>query len=204
MKSKGIIVAVVLVAAIFMTVLFLLKLSHNTAEISEVPQKAGDIVKTEGELEEEGVIANMELTSNVFENNGAIPSIYTCDGENMNPPLEVSNVPAGAKSLALVVDDPDALSGDWVHWLVWNIDPNTKEIAEGRVPDSSVQGTNDFGKNNYGGPCPPSGTHRYQFKLYALDEKLNLESGSRKKELEEVMGGHILEESILVGLYKRG
>lgn len=143
------------------------------------------------------------LKSPAFENDKNIPSKYTCDGEDINPPLEWDNIPEGAKSLVLIVDDPDAPSGNWDHWLVWNIDPSVKSIQEGEVPEGAVLGMNDFNKTEWGGPCPPSGVHRYQFKLYALDTILNIPSGSRKSELEEAMKGHILDQSVLVGLYSR-
>lgn len=145
----------------------------------------------------------MKISSNAFQNNQAIPSKYTCDGENVNPPLQIAEVPAGAKSLALVVDDPDAPVGDWVHWLVWNIEPTTTQIAENSVPAGAVQGKTDFGENQYGGPCPPSGTHRYHFKVYALDTRLDLPAETRKSGLEAVMRGHILDQGMLVGNYSR-
>jgi len=145
----------------------------------------------------------MKLTSPVFENNGNIPARYTCDGENINPPLEISQVPEGAKSLVLIINDPDAPAGDWVHWTVWNISPAAKSISESSVPTGAIQGTTDFGKSGYGGPCPPSGVHHYQFKLYALDEVLNLNLSAKREDVEKVMEGHILEQVLLVGLYKR-
>jgi len=145
----------------------------------------------------------MKITSPAFENNQMIPQKYTCDGENINPPLQINDIPAGTQSLVLIVDDPDAPSGDWVHWLVWNINPATKLIAENESPQGAIQGTNDFNKQNYGGPCPPSGIHHYQFKIYALDTVLNLPSSSRKKDLEKAMENHILDKEILIGLYQR-
>ena len=145
----------------------------------------------------------MKLSSPVFENNGIIPPKFTCDGEGVNPPLEISDVPAGAKSLALIVDDPDAPAGDWVHWTVWNIKPDTKLVDENSVPPEAIEGITDFGKPGYGGPCPPSGTHRYQFKLYALDISLDLDSGAKKADVEKAMEGHILDQTDLVGLYQR-
>lgn len=148
--------------------------------------------------------SNMELTSPEFNNFDKIPSKYTCDGEDISPPLSFDKIPEGTKSLALILDDPDAVAGDWVHWLLWNIDPNQKTINENSVPQNTVQGTTSFGKPGYGGPCPPSGTHRYQFKLYALDTNLNLESQANKKDLENAMEGHILDQTTLVGLYQRG
>ena len=145
----------------------------------------------------------MKLESSVFENNGNIPSKYTCDGENVNPPLEISEVPENTKSLVLIVDDPDAPMGTWVHWTVWNISPKTTEISENSVPEGAVEGITDFGKPGYGGPCPPSGTHRYFFKLYALDTTLDLGSSAKAKDIEKAMEGHILDKAELVGLYSR-
>ncbi len=144
----------------------------------------------------------MKITSSAFENNGNIPSKYTCDGANVNPPLNISEVPEGAKSLALIVDDPDAPSGDWVHWIIWNISVSTQEISEGSIPNGIV-GTTSFGTTGYGGPCPPSGIHRYYFKLYALDEELNLKPDSNKEMLGSAMKEHVLEEAELMGKYSR-
>ena len=148
-------------------------------------------------------MGEMTISSPAFEHNDSIPAKYTCDGEDVNPPLRVKNVPAGARSLALVVDDPDAPRGMWVHWVVWNIDPRTEEIPEDTVPKGSVQGINDFEKRDYGGPCPPSGTHRYFFKLYALDTLLNFSSDAGKAGLEKAMQGHAITQAEIVGLYKR-
>ena len=146
---------------------------------------------------------SMKITSSAFENKQTIPPKYTCDGENISPPLETIDTPKETKSLVLIVDDPDAPSGDWVHWLVWNINPETKLITENESPKEAIQGTNDFGKQNYGGPCPPADTHRYQFKTYALDTILNLPSFSRKKDLEKAMENHLLGKTLLIGLYQR-
>ena len=148
-------------------------------------------------------MSELKITSAAFVTNGYIPARFTCDGTDINPPLEIAQVPAEAKSLALIVDDPDAPIGMWVHWVVWNIDPDTREIAEDNVPRNAAQGKNDWKRNGYGGPCPPSGVHRYFFKLYALDTKLNLGAGTTKKELEKAMQGHILAKAELIGLYKR-
>lgn len=145
----------------------------------------------------------LQLASQAFAHNGMIPPEHTCDGTDRNPPLTIRNVPAKSRSLALIVDDPDAPSGTWVHWVVWNIGPGTTEIPANSVPGGALQGTNDFGKQSYGGPCPPSGTHRYFFKLYALDIPLSLKSGATKAQLEEAMKGHILEKTELLGLYRR-
>ncbi|MHB8109007.1 MAG: YbhB/YbcL family Raf kinase inhibitor-like protein [Syntrophorhabdaceae bacterium] len=155
-------------------------------------------------ISKEGAKMNQfSLESSAFKNNGTIPNLYTCDGKDINPPLTIRNVPAGAKSLVLIVDDPDAPAGIWVHWVVWNIDPSIKEIPENSVPAGAMQGRNDFKKTNYGGPCPPSGTHRYFFKAYALDTTLNLKNNSTKQDVESAMKGHTLAESQVIGLYKR-
>jgi len=143
------------------------------------------------------------LTSSVFENNGSIPAKFTCDGWDVNPPLAIRGVPAGTKSLALIVDDPDAPRGMWVHWVVWNIDPKITEIREDSVPGGAVQGMNDFRKRDYGGPCPPSGTHRYFFKLYALDTLLDPGPKAEKADLEKAMQGHIISQTQIIGTYKR-
>lgn len=146
----------------------------------------------------------MRITSPSFENNAAIPARYTCDGENIHPPLTVSGVPANAKSLMLIVDDPDAPRGVWVHWTVWNIDPTTREITERSVPAGAVEGKTSFGKSGYGGPCPPSGTHRYFFKLFALDATLDLPPETDAAGLERAMEGHILDRAELMARYRRG
>lgn len=143
----------------------------------------------------------MKLTSPVFKNNQMIPSIYTCQGKNVSPPLQISETPNNTKSLALIVDDPDAPMGTWVHWIVWDISPQKVGISEGETPGK--QGKNDFGDLNYGGPCPPSGTHRYFFKLYALDSVPKLPEGSTKDDLLKGMEGHIIEKIELIGLYKK-
>jgi Raf kinase inhibitor-like YbhB/YbcL family protein len=145
----------------------------------------------------------MKIESPAFENNQSILSKYTCDGENISPPLKINDVPEGTKSLVLIVDDPDAPVGTWVHWTVWNINPQTKEIPEGVEPEGAVEGLTDFGSPGYGGPCPPSGKHRYFFKLYALDILLSLDSSAETKDIEEAMEGHILDKAELIGLYSR-
>ncbi len=166
-------------------------------------------------------IMSLKLSSPAFENNGKIPSKFTCDGQDIIPPLQISGVPKNAKSVVLIVDDPDAPNGRWIHWTVWNIAPQASKLGEGSfsqfgLPPYSVQGRNDFQQNNYGGPCPPSGTHRYFFKLYALDiEDLNLPvewpanvdapgmSTAKVGDLEKAMQTHILEKAELVGKYER-
>lgn len=145
----------------------------------------------------------LRISSPLFADRGAIPPRYTCDGTDDNPPLSIENVPAAAKSLALVVDDPDAPGKTWVHWVVWKIAPNTREIREGTLPKGAVQGTNDFGKRRYGGPCPPSGRHRYFFRLYALDDAVDPGQGATKARLEAAMKGHVVGKAELVGVYRR-
>ncbi len=142
----------------------------------------------------------MKLTSPEFKNNEHIPKRFTCQGDDINPELTIEGIPEGAKSLALIMDDPDAPMGTWVHWVVYNI-PIASKIEEDSIPGEQL--INDFGRKDYGGPCPPSGTHRYFFKIYALDEELDLEVGVKKEALEKAIEGHILEKAELKGLYKK-
>lgn len=151
----------------------------------------------------EKTMSQLILSSPEFENDAPMPAKFTCDGEDVSPLLKIAGVPEDAKSLVLIVDDPDAPLGDWVHWLIWNIDPSTREISENLAPAGALQGTTDFGTNKWGGPCPPSGEHRYQFKLYALDIMLELDSSATKKAIESAMQGHILDQTVLVGRYSR-
>ena len=144
----------------------------------------------------------LHLTSSAFEHNGQIPKKYTCDGADINPPLAASGIPDGTKSLVLIVDDPDAPMGTWDHWIVFNIKP-VAEVKENSVPEGGVQGINDFKKQDWGGPCPPSGSHRYFFKLYALDTMLDLDGSATKEQVEAAMAGHKLEETELIGIYQR-
>ena len=147
--------------------------------------------------------ASMKLTSPAFENYQKIPVVYTCDGQKLHPPLAISGVPSAAKSLALVVDDPDAPNGTFTHWVIWNIHADTTVIAEGTVPPESQEGINSAGTVGYTPPCPPSGQHRYFFTLYALDAKLGLDGKATKADIEKVFAGHVMEESLLVGVYSR-
>jgi len=152
---------------------------------------------------EKQAMGELRISSHGFGNNGFIPRQYTCDGVGMSPPFTIENVPQDARSLALIVDDPDAPAGTWVHWVVWNIDPGTREIGENALPEGAEQGKNSWHRNSYGGPCPPSGSHRYFFKLYALNTSLALGADTTKAELENAMRGHIVAQSELIGLYKR-
>lgn len=145
----------------------------------------------------------MRITSPAFDNNASLPSRYTCDGEDINPPLGLVDVPAEAQSLALIVDDPDAPAGTWVHWTVWNIPPDVRSLGENSVPSGAGEGMTSFGRTGWGGPCPPSGIHRYFFKLFALDTVLNLTSSVDITTLEKAMEGHILARAELIGWYKR-
>jgi len=144
----------------------------------------------------------MHIDSPAFEHHHSIPSKYTCEGENVSPPLVFGDIPPGSKSLALVVDDPDAPTGTFDHWIIWNLPVDTLVLAEGAKVIK--MGKNHFGKIGYRGPCPPPGKpHRYFFKLYALDTLINLPEGSSKGQLEDAMEGHILGRAELVGTYKR-
>ena len=143
----------------------------------------------------------LSVTSPAFENNKPIPVKYTCDGANINPPLTIEDVPEETKALVLIVDDPDAPMGTFNHWVVWNIPPTTRKIEENTVP--GTEGISTSRKHAYGGPCPPYGTHRYFFKVYALDTQLDLKSNSSKRDVEKAMKGHILAEGELMGLYSR-
>lgn len=146
----------------------------------------------------------MTITSSIFQSNEYLNERYTCDGLDRNPPLRFGEVPQDAKSLVLIVDDPDAPTGSFTHWLVWNIDPKVESIKEGTVPEGGVEGRNSSGKIGYMGPCPPTGhAHHYQFKLFALDTTLDLSEGAQQSEVESRMQKHILESAELVGLYAR-
>jgi len=149
-----------------------------------------------------------ELKSSAFSNGSAVPSKYTCDGQDVSPPLSWSGAPSGTKSYALISDDPDAPMGAWVHWVVWNIPASAATLNEAldkksSLADGTKQGITDFKRAGYGGPCPPSGTHRYMFKLYALDTVLDLEQSSTKSKLEAAMKGHVLGQATLMGTYSR-
>jgi Raf kinase inhibitor-like YbhB/YbcL family protein len=153
----------------------------------------------------------MQITSATFSNNGTIPRQYTCDGKDMSPPLAWSGVPANARSLALIVDDPDAPDPKapkmtWVHWVLYNLPPSATGLGEAvkQLPAGTLEGTNDWGRSGYGGPCPPIGRHRYFHKLYALDAVLPDLKRPRKAELERAMKGHVLAEAVLIGTYQRG
>ncbi len=149
-------------------------------------------------------MGTLTVTSTAFKEGEMIPRKYTCDDRDLSPQIGWSGVPAGAKTIALICDDPDAPAGTWVHWVVFNIPATVKELAEGAsMPAGAKQGINDFRKLPYGGPCPPGGTHRYFFKIYALDTVLALKEGATKGELLRAMEGHVLAQGQLMGKYKR-
>lgn len=150
----------------------------------------------------------LEIKSSAFDSEKTIPQRFTCDGQNVSPPLSWSGAPANTKCFALISDDPDAPAGTWVHWVAWNIPAASKGLNEGvapaaKLPDGTVQGITDFRKPGFGGPCPPSGTHRYYFKLYALDATLTIDAKGDKAALTAAMKGHILAEATLMGTYSR-
>lgn len=150
----------------------------------------------------------MKLTSSAFVEGGMIPRKYTCDGEDISPPLAWSDMPAGTQSLALICDDPDAPVGVWVHWVVFNLPPTLASLTEGiraekQLPGGGLQGTNSWKRIGYGGPCPPGGTHRYYFKLYALDTVLSLGNQATARDVMAAIKGHVLAEAQTMGRYKR-
>jgi len=149
-----------------------------------------------------------ELTSTAFAPGEPIPTKYSCDGEDISPPLQWSDPPQGTQSFALIADDPDAPVGTWVHWVLYNLPAETRALPEAvppdaDLPDGSRHGQNSGGRLGYGGPCPPSGTHRYFFKLYALGTVLDLDAGASKKQVLQAMEGHILAQTELMGVYSR-
>ena len=144
--------------------------------------------------------ARIKITCSAFQEGGNVPSKFTCEGSDTSPPLQITGIPSQAKSLVLIADDPDAPSGLFTHWLIWNIPPQTTSISEGNAP-RGVHGTNDFGKSGYKGPCPPSGTHMYSFKVFALDRELDLRGGAKRSQLDAAMKGHVIAQGELVGRY---
>jgi Raf kinase inhibitor-like YbhB/YbcL family protein len=153
--------------------------------------------------------SGLQLTSAAFQHGGEIPRKYTCDGSDVSPQLRWANAASGTKAFGLIVDDPDAPGGTWVHWVIYDLPGDTKELAEGiakteTLPNGAKNGINDFRKIGYGGPCPPAGpAHRYYFKLYALDAPTNLKPRATKQQLLDAMKGHVLDEGELMGRYKR-
>lgn len=152
--------------------------------------------------------AGMKLSSTAFAEGQPIPRAYTCDGINISPPLEWAGTPKSAKTITIIADDPDAPAGTWVHWVIYNLPADTIGMVENLpstedVKGGGLQGKNDFEKIGYGGPCPPSGTHRYFFRIYALDNELPLKAGATKAEVEKASAGHILAQAQLMGTYRK-
>jgi hypothetical protein len=180
-----------------LSLLFLLACTNQQQPIAQAPVNKSQEMKTD-----------LKLTSTAFKEGESIPRQYTCDGVNISPPLEWNGGPKTAKTIAIIADDPDAPAGTWVHWVLYNLPADNIGVVE-NVPATEnlkaggFQGTNDFGKIGYGGPCPPSGTHRYFFKIYVLDSELALKAGATKDELLKAMEGHVLAQSQLMGTYKR-
>lgn len=145
----------------------------------------------------------MKITSSAFGNNEFIPQRFTCDGENLNPKIIIEDIPKESESLALIMEDPDAPAGSWTHWVLWNIPPEIDIIDEGIIPEEATEGVNSSGSQNYQGPCPPTGTHRYVFRIYALRERLELSADSEKDDLIIAMEGLIIETAEIIGLYSR-
>jgi Raf kinase inhibitor-like YbhB/YbcL family protein len=159
--------------------------------------------------EAQGAMMALDVRSSAFEEGGAIPAHYTCEGLDISPPLSWSSVPNGTRSLALIVDDPDAPRGAFVHWVIYNLPPDTRRLPEDvpnqrTLPSGALQGMNGAGSIGYTGPCPPNGTHRYFFKVYALDTDLDLGGGATKEDVVRAMEGHVLAEGRLLGTYQRG
>jgi Raf kinase inhibitor-like YbhB/YbcL family protein len=170
-------------------------------------QTKKDIIPLNKQIKQDTAM-EIKVKSNAFEQGGMIPKKYTCDGEDISPQLSWSDIPSNTKSIALINDDPDAPAGTWVHWVIYNIPGGEKGLPEAvpvkkNLDNGAVQGKNDFGNIGYGGPCPPGGTHRYYFKLYALDTALSLQGDVTKGQLLEAMKGHILAEGQLMGKYSR-
>ncbi len=180
--SLRVIIGVILVLGAFLTLIY----------IRRTPPSVENIPKT-----------IMRITSPDFQNGNPIPAIYTCVGKNINPELRFSDLPPGTQSLALIMDDPDAPSGTFLHWTLWDIPPETSRIGENSRPATAVEGKTGRGKPGYVGPCPPSGTHRYFFRLYALNTLLSLAPGSDRATLEAAMQGHILGEAELIGTFSK-
>lgn len=202
MKKLAVLVPVLLVIIFLIYFTVIKKQEYNNSN--------RDQVYPTDKIKEVQIKTNMQIQSSVFENNQKIPSKYTCDGQGVNPELNFLDVPSSAVSLVLIVDDPDAPNGTFTHWVVYNINPRVNKVSENSVPEGGMLGLTSLGKPGFVGPCPPpasqrgeSGTHRYFFKLYALDTKLILMENVSKEEVEITMGGHIITNSQIIGLYGR-
>jgi hypothetical protein len=183
---------------IYIFILFLILLLALVGRFYFFVKKMQEVVEKEN--------SKLILKSSAFKHGDFIPQRFTGDGDDINPLLEIKNVPPETKSLALIFDDPDATGGEtWIHWVLWNISPDTQYIMEDGVPNGAIVGVNSWGKNSYGGPYPPVGSkpHRYFFKLFALDTTLDIPSSSKASDLERAMNGHILDKAELMGFYKR-
>lgn len=178
MRIRVVVVVLILLVLPIIFVTYKSKLSNNTKQIS-----------------------NMKLTSPAYKEGEHIPPQFTCKGKNVSPSLLISDVPQGTQSLALILEDPDAPFTTYTHWLLWNISPTTSTITENSIPIGSITGTTSFGDQKYGGPCPPSGSHRYVFKLFALDTTLTAPPEARSEDLEKIMQGHILGQTSLTGIF---
>jgi len=202
-------IGAIIIGVIVLSLIIFTSEDKQNKFIDSLQQKATDLSqmysdKPNSDQSTTSLQSSMKLTSSAFEANGSIPSKYACDGENMSPPLKIADVPENAKSLALILFDPDAQQGKgFTHWVLWNIDPKTSTIAENTPPSNAVIGQNGAGKNSWIAPCPPTGEHHYQFTLYALDTTLNLPESSEKSALEKAMEGHTIEKNMLVGLYQK-
>ena len=218
MRKKYIILGAIIIILLFLSFIVFQEREHKNDLINDVTERESEDYKItddfvlinippeNGDLDKQNNIMNetkeLTLISSAFAHQGDIPSKYSCDGENINPPFEIFGVNEEAKSLVLIMDDPDAPAGIWDHWIKFNIPVSTKTINEGGEPQG-VAGQGTSGSLDYAGPCPPDTQHRYFFKLYALDTELILPEGSSKEEIEKAMEGHILQETVLMGTYKR-
>ena len=185
-----------------------LTVEEAQAQPTEPPDPTAPPANTESPPAPTEATIPFELTSIIIGNEQPIPEYYTCDGDDLSPPLDWSDPPEGTQSFALIMDDPDAPGGIWVHWVLYNIPAETRGLQENiapdsQLPDGSMHGITSFRRPGYGGPCPPSGTHRYFFKLYALDTTLSLDEGSGKAQVLAAAEGHVLAEAELMGTYSR-
>ena len=201
MKERYIISGIIILILIAGGAYFFQK--HRAAQVAD-QQAVSDSQADESDQFDETAMDALTLQSSAFADQGNIPAKYTCDGASVTPPLAISGIPAEAKSLALIVHDPDApAAGGFTHWVIWNIDPASTNIPEGTIPEGAMQGRNGSGTVGFVGPCPPSGTHHYQFMLYALDAKLDLPDTTTKTDLEKILPEHVLDQTLLVGQYQR-
>ena len=197
--KKYVIIAIILFLGVAAAIFYLFSRNRSGFVLDSNPEQ----MIADQEAKPLPNVKHMLSIKSIFPNNGQIPDQYGCRGRDVNPPLQFSGIPTGTKSLALIVDDPDAPSGDWVHWLIFNMDPALAGIDEDSLPIGATFGITSAGTKDYGGPCPPSGTHHYHFKLYALDSLLKLDSQAKKADVLSAMKGHIMEQSEIVGTYSQ-